>query len=260
MHRSNADAAPAGPISTSPACASPSPAAPPASASPSSRASRRAARTSPSSRATRARVRARRGRAERHATASSATSPEGSHPPDRLAGPRRARRARRARQQRLRPRAGAAGAARRHRVRGLRARAGDQRARPVPADEGVARLARRVGARRARRRRCSTSRATRRSTPTRWGAYGASKAALAHMSRIWDEELAAARRRASSRSIRATWTRRCTRPRVPDADPSTLKRPRGRRARAGRAHRGEVLAQRGARHRDVERTTRVDAS
>ena len=39
------------------------------------------------------------------------------------------------------PRAGAAGAARRHRMRGPRARAGDQRARPVSSDQGAARRA-----------------------------------------------------------------------------------------------------------------------
>jgi NAD(P)-dependent dehydrogenase (short-subunit alcohol dehydrogenase family) len=43
----------------------------------------------------------------------------------------------------------------------------------------------------------------------RWGAYGASKAALHHLTAIWAEE---ARYKASpsSRSIPATWTRRCT--------------------------------------------------
>ena len=35
-----------------------------------------------------------------------------------------------------------------------------------------------------------------------WGAYGASKAALAHLSRIWDEELAAARHRRRRRRPR----------------------------------------------------------
>jgi NAD(P)-dependent dehydrogenase (short-subunit alcohol dehydrogenase family) len=52
-----------------------------------------------------------------------------------------------------------------------------------------------------------------------WGAYGASKAALAHLSRIWDEELGA-RHRASSPSIRATWTRRCT----PSPCPTPIRR------------------------------------
>ena len=53
-------------------------------------------------------------------------------------------------------------------------------ARAVPADEGAARRARGVGARRTRRASCSTSRATPRSTPyPGWGAYGASKAGAA---------------------------------------------------------------------------------
>ena len=43
-----------------------------------------------------------------------------------------------------------------------------------------------------------------------WGAYGASKAALRQMSRIWDEELAA-EGIASCLSIRVIWTRRCMR-------------------------------------------------
>ena len=57
-----------------------------------------------------------------------------------------------------------------------------------------------------------------------WGAYGASKAALLHMSRIWDEELAEHRVRV-----------RCVDPgdmdtpmhalALPDADPATLARP-----------------------------------
>ena len=57
-----------------------------------------------------------------------------------------------------------------------------------------------------------------------WGAYGASKAALAHMSRIWDEELAAEGVRFLSldpgdmdTALHAVA--------VPDADPATLKRP-----------------------------------
>ena len=47
-----------------------------------------------------------------------------------------------------------------------------------------------------------------------WGAYGASKAALRHLTAIWAEE---ARRMvcASSRSIQATWIRRCMRWRFP---------------------------------------------
>src|SRR5262245_7891836 len=57
-----------------------------------------------------------------------------------------------------------------------------------------------------------------------WGAYGASKAALHHMTRIWNEELAAAGIRFLSLDpgdmdtpLHAVA--------VPDADPSTLKRP-----------------------------------
>ena len=57
-----------------------------------------------------------------------------------------------------------------------------------------------------------------------WGAYGASKAALLHMSRVWDEELADHAIRILSvdpgdmdTPLHATA--------VPDADPTTLKRP-----------------------------------
>jgi NAD(P)-dependent dehydrogenase (short-subunit alcohol dehydrogenase family) len=57
-----------------------------------------------------------------------------------------------------------------------------------------------------------------------WGAYGASKAALRHMSRIWDEELAAEGIRFLSLDpgdmdtpLHAVA--------VPDADPASLKRP-----------------------------------
>lgn len=58
----------------------------------------------------------------------------------------------------------------------------------------------------------------------RWGAYGASKAALNHMTRIWDEEL-------SSEEIRFLWIdpgdmdTLLHAHAVPDADRSTLKRP-----------------------------------
>ena len=63
-------------------------------------------------------------------------------------------------------------------------------------------------------------RATPRSTPMpRWGAYGASKAALLHLSRIWDEELRGRRRARARRSIPATWTRRCTRSPCPTPTP-----------------------------------------
>ena len=45
----------------------------------------------------------------------------------------------------------------------------------------------------------------------RWGAYGASKAALHHLSRIWNEELTSSGYSRSCRSTRAIWIRRCTR-------------------------------------------------
>jgi NAD(P)-dependent dehydrogenase (short-subunit alcohol dehydrogenase family) len=58
----------------------------------------------------------------------------------------------------------------------------------------------------------------------RWGAYGASKAALRHMSRIWDEELADAAIRVLSLDPGDMDTP-LHRAAVPDADPATLKRP-----------------------------------
>jgi NAD(P)-dependent dehydrogenase (short-subunit alcohol dehydrogenase family) len=57
-----------------------------------------------------------------------------------------------------------------------------------------------------------------------WGAYGASKAALRHMSRIWDEELAAEGIRFLSLDPGDMDTPLHAIA-VPDADPSTLKRP-----------------------------------
>jgi NAD(P)-dependent dehydrogenase (short-subunit alcohol dehydrogenase family) len=48
----------------------------------------------------------------------------------------------------------------------------------------------------------------------RWGAYGASKAALDHLTRVWAAELEA-RASSSSRSIRARWTPTCTPLRCP---------------------------------------------
>ena len=57
-----------------------------------------------------------------------------------------------------------------------------------------------------------------------WGAYGASKAALAHMSRVWDEELAAqgVRFLAVDPGDMDTALHALA---VPEADPTTLKRP-----------------------------------
>jgi NAD(P)-dependent dehydrogenase (short-subunit alcohol dehydrogenase family) len=43
----------------------------------------------------------------------------------------------------------------------------------------------------------------------RWGAYGASKAALLHLSRIWYEELSL-EAFAFSHSIQVIWTHHCT--------------------------------------------------
>lgn len=58
-----------------------------------------------------------------------------------------------------------------------------------------------------------------------WGAYGASKAALAHMSRIWDEEL-----RPHGVAVIAVDPGDMDTPMhaaaLPDADPATLRRPR----------------------------------
>jgi NAD(P)-dependent dehydrogenase (short-subunit alcohol dehydrogenase family) len=57
-----------------------------------------------------------------------------------------------------------------------------------------------------------------------WGAYGASKAALHHMSRIWDRELAGERIRVLSLDPGDMDTPLHALA-LPDADPSTLKRP-----------------------------------
>jgi NAD(P)-dependent dehydrogenase (short-subunit alcohol dehydrogenase family) len=58
----------------------------------------------------------------------------------------------------------------------------------------------------------------------RWGAYGASKAALHHMSRIWEEELAAEGVRVLSLDPGDMDTPLHALA-VPEADPTTLKRP-----------------------------------
>jgi NAD(P)-dependent dehydrogenase (short-subunit alcohol dehydrogenase family) len=57
-----------------------------------------------------------------------------------------------------------------------------------------------------------------------WGAYGASKAALLHMSRIWDEELAPHGVRVLSIDPGDMDTPLHAQA-VPDADPATLKQP-----------------------------------
>ena len=84
-----------------------------------------------------------------------------------------------------------------------------------------------------------------------WGAYGASKAALRHMSRIWDEELAAEGVRVLSLDPGDMDTPLHALA-VPDADPATLKRPETAAreladaiaARAGRRSAATRLAQR----------------
>ena len=62
------------------------------------------------------------------------------------------------------------------------------------------------------------------STPTRRGAYGASKAALHHLSRIWNEELTGEGIRVLSVDPGDMDTPLHALP--PDADRSTLKRPK----------------------------------
>ena len=57
-----------------------------------------------------------------------------------------------------------------------------------------------------------------------WGAYGASKAALLHLSRIWNEELAEHRVRVLSFDPGDMDTPLHAHA-VPDADPASLKRP-----------------------------------
>jgi len=81
---------------------------------------------------------------------------------DCAADPRTPRRARRARQQCVEPRPGAAGIARRHRLRRLRSGARDEPARAVSADPGTARRIarlRRRGSRRGRAQRIERRRA-----------------------------------------------------------------------------------------------------
>jgi NAD(P)-dependent dehydrogenase (short-subunit alcohol dehydrogenase family) len=58
----------------------------------------------------------------------------------------------------------------------------------------------------------------------RWGAYGASKAALGHLSRIWDEELAAEGVRVLSLDPGDMDTPLHALA-IPDEDPAALKRP-----------------------------------
>jgi NAD(P)-dependent dehydrogenase (short-subunit alcohol dehydrogenase family) len=75
-----------------------------------------------------------------------------------------------------------------------------------------------------------------------WGAYGASKAALVHMGRIWHEELAP-HRIAVIDFDPGDMDTPLHAAAVPDADPATLKRPRD----AARELLARIDAQRGAR-------------
>ena len=150
---------------------------------------------------------------------------QGGYPSDRDTGAWRTGRARRARQQRLVAWSCAARPARGHRLRRPGARARDQPRRSVPPDEGAPWIAGRVGARRtapAGGERLER-RGRHRRTPG-WGAYGASKAALHHLSRIWNEELASEGIRIVSVDPGDMDTPLHALA-VPDADRSTLKSP-----------------------------------
>ncbi len=82
-----------------------------------------------------------------------------------------------------------------------------------------------------------------------WGAYGASKAALAHLSAIWDRELEGAGVRVIARDPGDMDTP-LHRLAVPDADPATLLKPEASARELTRTIRAELeaLARRRARH------------
>ena len=80
-----------------------------------------------------------------------------------------------------------------------------------------------------------------------WGAYGASKAALHHLTRIWDEELAPQGIHFLSLDPGDMDTPLHALA-VPDADPSTLKRPEAPRARSRMPSRAAFTAR--VRRRD----------
>jgi NAD(P)-dependent dehydrogenase (short-subunit alcohol dehydrogenase family) len=81
-----------------------------------------------------------------------------------------------------------------------------------------------------------------------WGAYGASKAALAHLSAIWDRELEGERVRVIARDPGDMDTP-LHRLAVPDADPAALLKPEASARDLTRAIAAEVeaLARRGTR-------------
>ena len=138
----------------SPASASPSPAAPPDSASPWCATCSTAARTSPSSRGTATRSRA----SPRSTTAPTASPATSRARTTSTRSPCRswARSAGSTSSSTMRRISGPVPLALlgRHRVRGLRPRPRHQRARPVPADQGAARRAGRIGPRGLRRAWC----------------------------------------------------------------------------------------------------------
>ena len=114
-------------------------------------------------------------------------------------------------QQRLEPRPGAALAPRRHRMRGAGAGARRQPLGPFRLTKALLRRARRIGARAARRRSWSTSRATPRSTPMPAGAPTARARRRCATDRDLGRGSGRRRRALPLASIPATWTRRCTR-------------------------------------------------
>ena len=117
-----------------------------------------------------------------------------------------------------------AGPPRRYRMRGFREGAGDESNRTVSLDESVAR---RAGGIRPREPGGVvlnvSSDAAMNAYPT-WGAYGASKAALRHLTQIWEAELSAEGIHFLSvdPSDMDTPLHALA---VPDADPATLKQP-----------------------------------
>ena len=100
----------------------------------------------------------------------------------------------------------------------------DERDRAVPSDEGADGGAGRFGARGARRGRPQHLQRRGGERLPGWGAYGASKAALHHLSRIWGEEHEADGVRFLSLDPGDMDTPMHAAA-IPDADPSTLKRP-----------------------------------
>ena len=228
------------------ACESPSPAAPPASASRSSRAARRGRPRRlrrPHARARRAVAarppgNARHRRRRRRGRTTSTPSPCRSSP--RSAGstcssttPRASGR----RRSRCSPTPTA-----RTSTRAL----GHEPARPVPPDQGAARRAGRLGPRRPRRVVLNVSSDAAINAYPGWGAYGASKAALRHMSAHLGRG-ACGRRRALPVARPGRHGHAAARARRARRRPGDAQAAGGRRARARRRHREAALAVAGAR-------------